>query len=58
MAHRSGIVYEDTQDNGERDQKEVERGPLGAPALKRKVKAKGRAGNQERNALKLGGEMI
>lgn len=46
------------RDNGERDQKEVEKRILGSTNVKEKGKAKGRAGNQERNVLKLWGEMI
>ena len=46
------------RDNGERDQKEVEKRILGSTNFKEKGKAKGRAGNQERNVLKLWDEMI
>lgn len=46
------------RDNGERDQKEVEKRIPGSTSVKEKGKAKGRAGNQERNVLKLWGEMI
>ena len=46
------------RDNGERNQKEVEKRILGSTNVKEKGKAKGRAGNQERNVLKLWDEMI
>ena len=46
------------RDNGERNQKEVEKRILGSTNVKEKGKAKGRAGNQQRNVLKLWDEMI
>lgn len=46
------------RDNGERDQKEVEKRILGSTNIKEKGKAKGRAGNWDRNVLKSWDEMI
>lgn len=46
------------RDNGERDHKEVEKRILGSTNIKEKGKAKGRAGNRERNVLKSWDEMI
>ena len=46
------------RDNGERDQKEVEKRILGSTNVKEKGNAKGRAGNQERNVFKFWDEMI